>query len=351
MAAPPNDLIAAIKGATSDVQLQEGLLYGAWGESGWYDNPNSGYFGFTSSVYGGAAQESAQQQVAAILGPGTYQNAESQLPPGVTGVSAAEFIALGGEAPVFSTVADLGAYPLSVQGNTEYQLGYSYTPGVSIPAGGISQQQVIAETGQPTQYGANKSIDNTATWNDIVSALGAPNVSTGSGSGTSGNGTGEQTGPPSKSGTSGQRETNADAVALAKQNQATLFPTGNRNADPNNPRGFVYTLNSLMNPKYQNAGTDKQGNKRTFWSGVEDVLTGKAELEVLGNITGTSGTVGAIIHDAEIVANPQNLVLGITSWLVRLAVFFVGVVVVFIAVNALTHGSLLSAFSKVPIPI
>lgn len=343
MATPPSDLLAAIKGYTSDTQLQEALLYGAWGESGWSDNPSSGYFGFTSSSYAGDAQASAATQVAAIAP--SYAGQESQLPAGVSGVSAAEWIALGGEAPVFSTVADLSAYPLSVSGGTEYQLGYSYTPGVTIPPGGISQQQVIAETGQPTQYGGNSSIDNTATWSDIVNALGAPNVQTGKGSPSPG----EQIGPPSKSGTSGQRETNAGAVAVAKSNLASLNPQKTRNADPNNPRGFVYTINQYMNPQFEGTGTDSQGNKRTFWTGVEDAITGKAELQILGDVVG--GTPGTIIHDAEIVTNPTNIGLMVRQWITRLAVFAIGAVIVFIAVNQLTGGALLNLVKSIPIPV
>lgn len=344
MAAPPSDLLSAIKGYTSDVQLQEALLYGAWGESGWSDT-SAGYFGFTSSSYGNVAGQSAAAQVAAI-GP-HYAGQESQLPAGVSGVSAAEWIALGGEAPVFSTPADLTAYPLSVSGGTEYQLGYSYTPGVSIPAGGISQQEVIAETGQPTQYGGNKSIDNTATWSDIVNALNAPNTGTGSGSGNGGSG--EQTGPPSPSGTSGQRETNAGAVAVAKANLASLNPQKTRNADPNNPRGFVYTMNQYMNPQFQGEGTDQQGNKRTFWTGIEDAITGKAELQILGDVVG--GSTGTIIHDAEILTNPTNLGLVIRQWITRLAVFAIGAAIVLIAVNALTGGALMNLVKSIPIPV
>lgn len=333
--APPSDLVAAIKNATADTTLQEALLFGAYGESGWSDS-SAGYFGFTSSNFAGDAQKNAAGQVAAIIP--YYQAAENELPSGVTGVSAAEYIALGGEAPVFSTVADLSAYPLSVSDGTEYQLGYSYTPGVPIPPSGISQQQVIAETGQPTQYGGNTSINDTSTWSEILSALSAPYVATGPG---------EQNAPPSKSGTSGQRETLASANAIAQTNLASLSPNHTKSANPNNPRGFVQSMNQWMNPQLQNTGTDQHGNTTTFWGGLEDVLTGQTELHILGDITGTN----TIIHDAEVVANPTNILLSVREWLVRLAVFAIGAVVVFIAVNALTNGALMNLFSKAPVPV
>lgn len=149
--------------------------------------------------------------------------------------------------------------------------------------------------------------------------------------------------------TSGQRETNAGAVAVAKSNLASLSPQKTRNPDPNNPRGFVYTMNQYMNPQFETTATDAQGNKRTFWSGVEDAITGKAELQILGDITGTSGTVGTIVHDAEMVTNPTNVLLGVRQWITRLSVFAIGAVIVFIAVNALTKGSLMNMFSKVPV--
>lgn len=342
MATPSNDLLSAIKGYTSDVQLQEALLYGAYGESGWTDT-SAGYFGFTSSSYGDVAQQSAAAQVAAIAP--TYKTAEANLPSNLSGVAAAEYIALGGEAPAFSTPATINAYQTTVSGGTEYQLGYSYTPGVPIPAGGISQQQVITETGQPTQYGANSSLNQTtsaSTWSDIISALSLPATDLANTSTVSG---GEQTGPPSPSGTSGGRETNANAVAVAKSNLASLNPQKTRNADPGNPRGFVYTMNQYMNPQFETKGTDQTGQTRTFWSGVEDAITGKAELQILGDITGAN----TVIHDAEIATNPTNILLGARQWITRLAVFVIGAVVVFIAVNALTNGALLSVFTKVPI--
>jgi hypothetical protein len=348
---PGADLVAAIKGATSDTQLQEALLFGAYGESGW--NPNSGgpsaggYWGFTEPYYDAATlwDAPAAQQVAAILP--SYQQAENTAPAGLTGAAAMEYIVLGAEKPAFSTPATIRAYPTTVSGGTEYQLGYAYTPGVSIPPGGISQQEVIAETGQPTQYGANSSFAQALInqkFSQIASALSVPDSAVTTSSGNTG---GEQTGPPSQSGTSGQRETNANAVTVAQSNLASLNPQKTRNADPSNPRGFVYTMNQYMNPQFEGSATDQQGNKRTFWTGVEDAITGKAELQILGDVTGAN----TVIHDAELVTNPTNILLAVRQWITRLAVFAVGLGIIFIAVNALTKGSLMNLFSKAPIPI
>jgi hypothetical protein len=345
---PGSDLIAAIKGATSDTQLQEALLFGAYGESGW--NPDSGtpaaggYWGFTSPWYDSATlwDAPASQQVAAILPK--YQQAELTVPAGLSGAAASEYIALGAEAPAFSTPATIAAYSTTVSGGTEYQLGYSYTPGVTIPAGGISEQEVIASTNQVTQYGANAGFSPSSIYSEITNALGAPNTVVVTKSGNTG---GEQTGPPSPSGTSGGRETTANAVAVAKSNLASLNPQKTRNADPSNPRGFVYTMNQYMNPQFQGSGTDQQGNKRTFWSGVEDAITGKAELQIIGDVTGAN----TVIHDAELVTNPTNVLLGARQWITRLAVFFIGAVVVLIAINALTNGAIMNLISKAPVPV
>ena len=349
MAAPNSDLVNAIKGATSDTQLQEALLFGAYGESGWNvdsGGPSAGgYWGFTAPYYDSAVlwDAPATQQVAAILP--SYQEAETTVPAGLSGPAAAEYIALGAERPAFSTPLTIATYPTTVSGGTESQLGYYYTPGVPIPAGGISQQEVITQTGKTTQYGANQSANTTnQLFAQINNALGIPQSAVLSPSGNTG---GEQVGPPNQSGTSGQRETNANAVAVAKSNTASILPQHTNSADPNNPRGFVYTLNQYMNPQFQTKGTDQQGNDRTFWGGVEDAITGKAELQILGDITGAN----TVIHDAEIVTNPTNILLGARQWITRLAVFAVGLVIVFIAVNALTNGSLGNLFSKMPIPI
>jgi hypothetical protein len=348
---PGNDLVAAIKGATGDTQLQEALLFGAYGESGWNADSGGpaagGYWGFTAPWYDSATlwDAPASQQVAAILP--SYQNAEQTLPAGLSGAAATEYIVLGAERPAFSTPATIADYSTTVSGGTEYQLGYSYTPGVAIPSGGISQQEVIAKTGQPTQYGANSSFNQanvTNIYSEIASALGTSTTAVVTGSGNTG---GEQTGPPSSSGTSGGRETLSNATSVAKSNLASLSPQNVQNADPNNPRGFVKVMNQYMNPQFETKGTDQQGNSRTFWSGVEDAITGKAELQILGDITGAN----TVIHDAEIVTNPTNVLLGARQWITRLAVFAIGAVIIFIAVNALTNGAIMNLISKAPVPV
>lgn len=184
MPTPPNDLVAAIQGATSDTQLQEALLFGAYGESGWNVNSGGpaagGYWGFTSPYYDSATlwDAPASQQVQAILP--SYISAEGNLPAGLSGSSATEWLALQAEAPAFSTPATIAAYQTTVSGDTEYQLGYAYTPGITIPPGGISQEQVIQATGQPTQYGANASFSGglvSSIYSDITNALGTPDTS------------------------------------------------------------------------------------------------------------------------------------------------------------------------------
>lgn len=345
--APPSDLVAAIKGATSDTQLQEALLFGSYGESGW---TNANLFGFTTFGTGDIGASDATQ-VNAIIG--NYQEAESQLPAGLSGAAAAEWIALGAEGPAFSRPSIIQAYgispaPTSSDPNREYEYAsgswYWNNPQVQ----GVSQQEAIAETGQTTQYGANTSLNQTTSagvWSDIVSAL-SVSANDPTNQPSVGGGGGEQTGPPNKSGTSGQRETPAGAAAYAKS-MASLEPQQADNPDPQNPKGFVYRLNQYMNPQFKQEGNDQDGNKRSFWGSLEDaaISTTLPGLQLLGIGASEVGKVtgaNTIIHDAEVVSNPQNIMRIIRQWITRLAVFAVGAVVVFIAVNALTHGALLN---------
>lgn len=336
---PPSDLVAAIKAYSADPRIQEALLFGSYAESGWNRNSTGtgggGFFGFTGSQWpAGIYYAPAATQVAtigpdyidAVAGTGVAGARELKatgaygVPSNLTGAARTEFI----------TIAAEGDY------------------------GDITDLTYIAQHGTPSPT-YNDFYNNTDylppnlvqdVYGKITKQLGTTPDATLTSSVTTSH---EQTGPPSKSGTSGQRETNADAVAVAKSNLASLSPQKTNNPDPNNPRGFIYIMNQYMNPQFEGSGTDQQGNKRTFWTGIEDAITGKAELQILGDVVG--GTPGTIIHDAEIVANPTNIGLMVRQWITRLAVFAIGAVIVFIAVNQLTGGSLLNLVKSIPIPV
>jgi hypothetical protein len=141
-------LLAAIQAQAPNVQTEEALIVGAFGESNF--NPNSsgsggyGAFGFTSPQYTDPSSPnyvppgaSPAQQVAAILP--SYEGAQSLIPSGLSGAPAAEYQALEAEAPLYSAQEELS----------------------------------IATTGATTQYGANTSY-HVQNWSQVQEALGAP---------------------------------------------------------------------------------------------------------------------------------------------------------------------------------
>lgn len=336
---PPSDLVAAIKGYSADTRIQEALLFGSYAESGWNRNSTGtgggGFFGFTGSQWpAGIYYAPAATQVAtigpdyidAVAGTGVAGARELQatgaygVPGNLTGAARTEFITIAAEGD-YGDITDLTYIAEHNTPSPTYNDFYNNS--IYLPPAAVND----AYTKIQQQLGTTSATDTSTTTSPP----------------------GEQTGPPSPSGTSGQRETNAGAVAMAKSNLASLNPQKTRNPDPNNPRGFVYTMNQYMNPQFQGEGTDQQGNKRTFWTGIEDAISGKAELQILGDVVG--GPAGTIIHDAEIVTNPTNLGLVIRQWITRLAVFAIGAAIVLIAVNALTGGALMNLVKSIPIPV
>lgn len=335
---PPSDLVAAIKGYSKDTRIQEALLFGSYAESTWNRNSTGtgggGFFGFTGSQWpAGIYYAPAATQVAtigpdyvdAVAGTGIAGARELQatgaygVPSNLTGAARTEFITIAAEGD-YGDITDLTYIAEHNTPSPTYNDFYNNS--IYLPPAAVDNAYSIIQQ----QLGTTSATDTSS----ITKS-------------------GEQTGPPSKSGTSGQRETNADAVAVAKSNLASLSPQKTNNPDPNNPRGFVYIMNQYMNPQFEGSGTDQQGNKRTFWTGIEDAITGKAELQILGDVVG--GTPGTIIHDAEIVTNPTNIGLMVRQWITRLAVFAIGAVIVFIAVNQLTGGALLNLVKSIPIPV
>lgn len=288
MPQPPSDLVSAIQNvAPNDLLLQQSLLYGAYGESGWTDS-SAGYFGFTDPSYGNAAQEPALQQVQAIL-PG-YQRTRASLPPGVTGAAAAEYIALGGEAPAFSTPATIKEYGISTVSPTresEYADGTWYWDNPAIF--GISQQEVIAQTNQPTQYGANTSLNQSTTpgvWSDIVAAVGGktgrktttdPPVVTGNP--PEGQLPGGKIGPPA-AGFPGSPELpyGPPAAGFPGSPGYTGITTANPpNSYPGMSSQISASLDQQMNPVVHGTGTDAQGNTQPSAGILQDAegfLTG-----------------------------------------------------------------------------
>ena len=125
-------LHTAIAQLAPNQTVQQALLVGSYGESGWDPNAvgSGGYgaFGFTSSQYTDPTSPTyvapgapPDQQVAAILP--AYEAAAAHVPSHLTGPARAEWIALGAERP----------------------LGYQ------------SEQAQIEATNAPTTYGANTS--------------------------------------------------------------------------------------------------------------------------------------------------------------------------------------------------
>jgi hypothetical protein len=356
--APPQSLVQAVQqAAPNDILLQQSLLLGSWGESGWSGN----LFGFTDPSYGNAASESPSGQVAAIL-PG-YQRAEATLPAGLTGPAAAEYIALGGEAPAFSTPATIGEYGIATYSTNppiESEVAGHHTWYWDNPAiFGISQQEVIQQTGQPTQYGANRSANAAAisgTWQSIVAAVGGssqtgtttspvPNAGTRSttgitGSGTNGNGNGNLSGGPGPQGFQGPSAASDLDVprqnpGFSKQVSASLFQS----------------MNPVIGSTATNATTGQTENTAGIVSDVTGFLTGgfigSDQYAPLHMIFGVDLPGASEKVLAEPVNNAWNAV---KSALVRLGIGLAGLLLMaaglWIIVNKVSGGA-----TPVPVPV
>ena len=366
MATPNSDLLSAIQNATSDTTLQEALLFGAYGESGWAPNSGTpaagGYWGFTAPYYDSATlwDAPASQQVAAILP--SYQNQEQNIPSNLSGAAAAEYLALGAEAPAFSTPATIKAYPTTVQGGTEYQLGYSYTPGVPIPPGGISEQEVIAQTGQTTQYGANAGFDPSGLYSTITNALGVPN-----GQGSNLNGSGipfiTPTIPQPGVGSLGPVTSNPNFVQNYPTNetlsQADATAQAALYSNPTTQQGFANqtaaALTQTMQPPITAQKKDSSGNVISAATGYAkdalNILTFGAvpqaggPVHLVANVGQTDvDAVSAITGDP--AANIWNV---IKSSMVRLGIGLVGLL--FLAAGLYIIVQKVSGGVPVPIPV
>lgn len=336
------DLVNAINASTSDLLLRQSLLVGATGESNRdplsvssnYGQPNSGAgaFGFTPPYT--VVEFAPKAAVAEMFSK--YWTAERQLPPSLlgTGPAAAEWIAITAEGPA-------GVQPSN--------------PAIQTPT---AQQELtyIQQTGLPTYYGQNVSYQ-VGDWTTIQSLSGekvkitgggppptppsAPNIGSRT---TTGN-----TGPPIYPATIGET---SDPSQLPPSNQpAAIAPVPPKPKNPNNPRGWIYQLDLAMNPQFEIQGTKKDNTHQNFWGGLEDLLTGQTELQVLGSVVGGVPVVGTVVHDAQILSNANNWWLVIREWITRIAVFIVGGILIFFAVNALTNGSLMNMLSNTPVPV
>lgn len=102
------ELIVAILSSTNNRQLQQALLVGSYGESGWdpyaSGSGGGGAFGFTPPSYPAWLETAPPDvQVNAILP--AYKIAQSQLPSSITNPAAqAEWIAIAAERPEYDTL-------------------------------------------------------------------------------------------------------------------------------------------------------------------------------------------------------------------------------------------------------
>ena len=155
----PQSLATAVQAeAPGNTELQQALLFGAYGESGWGANMGSpsagGYYGFTPPSAFGITFAQAQDPTtatAAILP--SYQRVQAAgVPSSITNPEArAEWIALNAEQPA-------GVDP----SNPSVQTGTS-----------AQEQAQIQSSNQPTYYGQNTSFTGQSdVWAAIVGATG-----------------------------------------------------------------------------------------------------------------------------------------------------------------------------------
>lgn len=341
MAGPPSDLVAAIKNAApNDLLLQEALLVGSWGEGGW-TNTYAGYYGFTTFDQNAATQTPAEQTQAILS---NYQGAEAQLPQGLQGPAAAEWIALGGERPAFSTPLTMQTYGFAAGPgpNQEYQpgLGSQYVWDNPATPLGTSQQEEIQATQQPTQYGANTSFNQTTfggVWSQINSALGAK---VGSGGITP-----TPTSPSPGSTNIGSRQTwIPPSTSVATPNtQGTIYYKNQ----------FANALESAMQSPVGTTYTDAQGKQKTTYGFVQDV-----EGLLTGGFLGNPNTSPVHLLTGETTQQAAESVLGspltgiwniVKGGLVRAGIGIIGILLV--AAGLWIIVSKVGGGGAVPIPV
>jgi hypothetical protein len=308
------ELYSAIAGQTSDKTLQQALLLGSYGESSWYKNASGtgggGFFGFTPPNYPAWLETaSPSQQVSAIIG--SYQQAESKLPSGITGSAAAEWIALNAERPANYNTRFLSAI-------------YPYV-NPAIP--GLGESENIQQTNAPTQYGANQSVNQAtitqSVWPQIVSVTGQGATSV------------------SPNGQIGQTIPQADALAAAS--------TFDYYTDPKSTTGFgkqaSAALTQTMNPLI------KKNNVGSGW--LQDAIgiltlgtAGTNPVKVLENVAGTDAEVASAISGDPIA----NIWRTVTAGLVRVGIAIIGILLVAGGIYIIVHQATGGA-TPVPIPV
>jgi hypothetical protein len=144
----------------------------------------------------------------------------------------------------------------------------------------------------------------------------------------------------------GQSQSQADALAAAALARAQGTPA--------NPRGVATVLNDYMNPRYQVTGTDVSTKSQfSFTAAWEDlIIPGKLLGTVIGDAIGIIPGASAIEKDVQIASNPNNWMTAIKEAIIRIAVFIIGGIIVFVGLNMLTNGGLMNVItSAIPVPV
>lgn len=100
------------------------------------------------------------------------------------------------------------------------------------------------------------------------------------------------------------------------------------------PGSFTYALNELLNPQLQMQ--DKSGN--TWWGNLIGIMDGEFLVQQGLDVVG----LGQVTKDLQIVGNPTNWFQLIKSFAARMAIFGVGMLILFFGLNLLTGGAALN---------
>jgi hypothetical protein len=321
---PPADLVAAIQGYTKDVRIQEALLFGSYAESSWnVDSTGTGgggFFGFTGTEWPEGIYDAPAATQVATIGPSYLEavagigvpgarereanpSGQAGVPANLTGAARTEYITIAAEGD-YGDTTDLNYIAVNNTPSPTYNDFYNgtdYLPPDQVE--GIYEQ--------------------------ITQSLGTTSPAT-----------------PQNPANPTSPSPYYISQSQTPTGYANATPAPGKEANTNTPRGAVYIFNQYMNPKLKQSGTDSQGQKQSFWGGVEDMLTGQTELKILGSAASHlpgGKAIETVITDAEIVSSPNNWILVIRQWITRLAVFAVGLIVLAIGVNMLTKGGLVNA--------
>lgn len=340
---PPDDLVAAIKGYSSDPRIQEALLFGSYAESTWTQDASGtgggGYFGFTGSQWpAGITTAPAAEQVAvigpsyteAVAGTSTPGQREIQatgqagVPSNLTGAARTEFITIAAEGD-YGDITDLSYIAQNNTPSPTYNDFYNNS--VYLPPNQVESvyQQITGTLGQP----GNGSTSTTTTASSTGTVSGGP--------GNSG-----------LSATSGNRETNPQAVAYAKS-----MLTQEASAQPGFGNQAATAIAQTTNPFVTATKPNDPSKSASGW------LTDAIGLLTFGSLAQTGGPVTLVRNTLDTDANAAATIAGttesniwsiVTSGLVRIGIGVVGLMFVAAGLYLLvTHFG--GGATPVPIPV